>query len=188
MHLLTLALVVHFVRVTAWPSTFGTLGGIARYEHVSLTALERANPQVHNPNLIYVGEKIYLPGSAPTPTVHVTTVPPVRQGRSPNHYPYGWCTWGAANLAHDNVDHLGNAWMWIYNARARGLPTGTVPRVGATAVFQPGVQGASSLGHVAHVVAVGKNGYFEVEGMAAPYWGRYSFSWVHTGRGVSFIY
>jgi LysM repeat protein len=40
-----------------------TLSGIASRYGLSLSALEKANPQVHNPNLIYVGERLNLPGS-----------------------------------------------------------------------------------------------------------------------------
>jgi surface antigen len=59
-------------------------------------------------------------------------------------------------------------------------------------VYQPGVQGASTLGHVAHVTAVYADGSFRVEEMN--YYGfgggfghfSYRTSWV--GWGVSFIY
>lgn len=177
------------VVVTPWPSAFGDLSSIAGTEHVSLQALEAANPQIHDVNLVYPGETVYLPSAN---TAQQSSAPVqsavLWRGGSPNHYPFGWCTWGAANLARDDVDGLGDAWHWIYGAQARGMPTGSVPEVGATAVFQPDVQGASMLGHVAHVVAVGPDGSFEVEGMAAPNWGQYSFSWVHDGWGVSFIY
>lgn len=116
------------------------------------------------------------------------------QGGSSNHYPWGQCTWGAAHLAYDNVDYLGNAKDWTHNAARRGRPTGTSPRLNATVVFQPGVQGASwQYGHVAHVVRLGSNGSFEVEemnvsGVAGGGFGRFSYRWVHTGYGVSFIY
>ena len=39
-----------------------TMSGIAARHGVSLAALERANPQVHNPNLIYVGQRLNIPG------------------------------------------------------------------------------------------------------------------------------
>jgi LysM repeat protein/predicted chitinase len=39
-----------------------TLSGIAARNHVSLAELERANPQVHNANSIYVGEQLNIPG------------------------------------------------------------------------------------------------------------------------------
>jgi LysM repeat protein len=41
-----------------------TLSGIASRNHVSLAALEQANPQVHNPNMIYVGEHLNIPGQS----------------------------------------------------------------------------------------------------------------------------
>lgn len=37
-----------------------TLSGIARRHHMSLRKLEKANPQIKNPNLIYPGEKVKL--------------------------------------------------------------------------------------------------------------------------------
>lgn len=109
-----------------------------------------------------------------------------------NTYPWGQCTWGAMALAHDNVNGLGNARDWLWRAQARGLPTGSMPRVGATVVYQPGVQGASWLGHVAHVVSVLSGGRFVVEEMNYQGYGggfgRFSYrtSWV--GAGVGFIY
>jgi surface antigen len=111
---------------------------------------------------------------------------------SANTYPFGQCTWGAAALASDNVNGLGNARDWLGAAAGRGLPTGSSPRVGATVVYAPGVQGASSLGHVAHVVALLPGGRFVVEEMNyygyGGGWGRFSYrtSWV--GWGVTFIY
>lgn len=106
-----------------------------------------------------------------------------------NAYPFGQCTYGAAALRPDeNLNGLGNARDWLWRAQARGLPTGYSPRVGATVVFQPGVQGASWLGHVGHVVRIGAGGAFLMEAMNdSGGWGRYSFRWVHTGPGVGFI-
>ena len=113
-------------------------------------------------------------------------------GGNTSGYPFGYCTYGAAALSWDNVTGLGNAYQWIYRAQARGIPTGYSPRVGATVVFQPGVQGASSGGHVAHVTAVYSNGSFQVEEMDfygyGGGFGRFSFRTAHTGWGVAFIY
>jgi len=39
-----------------------TLSGIAADNGVSLSSIERANPQIANPDLIYVGQKVHLPG------------------------------------------------------------------------------------------------------------------------------
>lgn len=38
-----------------------TLSGIAARSGVSLSAIEAANPQIHNPNLIYVNQKVDVP-------------------------------------------------------------------------------------------------------------------------------
>lgn len=107
-------------------------------------------------------------------------------------YPFGQCTWLAAYLGGGNLAWLGNAMDWTANAQARGMATGSTPRVGATVVFQPFDQGASSLGHVAHVIAVYPNGWFQVEEMNF-FWngggfGKVSYRYVHTDWGTSFIY
>jgi len=127
-------------------------------------------------------------GSAPA----AKAAPITSTGHSPNTYPWGQCTWGAAAQSSFNVSGLGNAKDWLANARHRGLPTGSSPRVGATVVYQPGVQGASGLGHVAHVIAVYSNGSFLVREMNyygfGGGFGRFSTRVSHTGWGVSFIY
>src|SRR5438094_371597 len=43
-----------------------TLAGIASRFNVSLSSLERANPAVHDPNRIYVGELLAIPGRSDT--------------------------------------------------------------------------------------------------------------------------
>lgn len=43
-----------------------TLSAIANRFHVSLSSLEHANSQVKNPNMIYVGEKLTIPGQKDT--------------------------------------------------------------------------------------------------------------------------
>jgi surface antigen len=48
----------------------------------------------------------------------------------------------------------GNALNWGYNASQRGWSVGSVPRIGSIAVFQPGVGGTGSVGHVAWVTQV----------------------------------
>lgn len=111
----------------------------------------------------------------------------------PYHGYFGACTWYAW-YRHQNepLMQLGNAASWAYTARAHGLSVGSTPRVGATVVFQPGVQGASPAGHVAHVEAVYGNGWFLVSEMSFYWngggWGRVSYRYAHVGAGVSFIY
>ncbi|MCL5960790.1 MAG: CHAP domain-containing protein [Chloroflexi bacterium] len=64
------------------------------------------------------------------------------------------CTWWIWQKRPDIPVNLGNALEWGTNARERGFPTGTAPARRAVAVFQPGVQGAWSTGHVAYVEEV----------------------------------
>jgi surface antigen len=111
----------------------------------------------------------------------------------PNAGYFGTCTWYAQYRRMDErLLSLGNAWQWAFNAPRHGPPTGSMPRVGATVVFQPGVQGASSLGHAGHVEAVYANGWFLESAMSTYWngggWGRVSFVYAHAGPGVSFIY
>lgn len=106
---------------------------------------------------------------------------------------FGACTWYAW-YRHQNepLMQLGMAAQWAYNAPRFGLRTGYSPVVGATAVFQPGVQGASGGGHAAHVEAVYSNGWFLISEMSFYWngggWGIVSYRYAHTGPGVSFIY
>jgi surface antigen len=106
---------------------------------------------------------------------------------------YGTCTWYAwYRHRNEPLLQLGNAWQWSGTARSHGLATGTAPAVGATAVFQPGVQGASGGGHVGHVEQVLANGWFVISEMNF-YWngggfGKVDYRYVHVGAGVSFIY
>lgn len=106
---------------------------------------------------------------------------------------FGSCTWYAW-YRHQNepLMRLGSAGQWAYRAGAYGLRTGSSPRVGATVIFQGGVQGADPAGHAAHVEAVYSNGWFLISEMNFYWngggWGRVSYRYAHTGWGVSFIY
>jgi len=59
-----------------------TLSGIAARSGVSLSAIEAANPQIHNPNLIYVNQKVHVPDGRsgvtpiPGPSVSAATSAP----------------------------------------------------------------------------------------------------------------
>jgi surface antigen len=111
----------------------------------------------------------------------------------PYHSLFGWCTWYAwYRHQGEPLMQLGNAAQWAYTAPAHGLRVGGTPVPGATVVFQPGVQGASGAGHVAHVEAVYGNGWFLVSEMNFYWngggWQRVDYRYAHTGPGVSFIY
>ncbi len=106
---------------------------------------------------------------------------------------FGQCTWWAQNKRRgENLMHMGNAQFWAAGARARGYRISSIPRVGATVVFQPGVQGAGGAGHVAHVEKVYPNGWFLISEMNFYWngggWGRVDYRLAHMGWGVQFIY
>lgn len=108
-------------------------------------------------------------------------------------YAFGNCTAGARFLSGNHIPTgLGNAANWANAARARGMSTGYTPRVGATVVFSPGVQGASSIGHVGHVVGVYANGWFmmaaENDYFDGGGFNRIDYRYAHSGAGVQFIY
>ncbi|MHB8619242.1 MAG: CHAP domain-containing protein [Chloroflexota bacterium] len=107
-----------------------------------------------------------------------------------NHFYWGQCTWWAANVRPDIGARVwGNASNWLASARQAKLPTGTLPKPGAIVVYQPGVQGAWWMGHVAHVDAVFPDGHhFTVDEMDYPFAGRVTHRVSVTGPGVSFIY
>jgi len=77
----------------------------------------------------------------------------VGSGPCGNHFAYGQCTWYVASRR--CVPWLGNADQWYNNAAAMGYKEGHTPVVGAIVVFWPGGDGASRVGHVAYVEAVG---------------------------------
>ncbi len=108
----------------------------------------------------------------------------------PNNFPYGQCTWWAAQSRPDiGANVIGNASSWLYSARASGLATGSAPRVGAIVVYQPGAQGAGWTGHVAYVTSVSGDGaHFTISEMNFPYWGSVTRRSSWSGPGVGFIY
>lgn len=93
-----------------------------------------------------------------------------------NAYAYGWCTWHAANRRHEIgrpiPSNMGNAVSWLSVAQAAGLPTGNKPRAGAVLYH---LSAATSLGHVAFVEKVNKNGSFLVSDMNYPIWGTVTY-------------
>src|SRR5437868_3325591 len=79
-------------------------------------------------------------------------------GPDPWGYPYRECTSFAAwRITHDFHASVppgsGNAWTWASAARRAGLAVDGNPSPGSVAVFQPGVDGAHSSGHVAVVLS-----------------------------------
>jgi len=106
---------------------------------------------------------------------------------------FGQCTWLAAERARgEHYLGLGDAAQWRWTAAQRGYRVGSTPIVGATVVFQPGIEGAGGAGHVAHVIAVFPDGWFEIAEMNFYWngggWGRIDWRYVYVSAGVNFIY
>ena len=85
-----------------------------------------------------------------------------------------------------------DARAWPANARLAGIPTGHAPRARALIVFQPGVLGAGSAGHIAFVQRVYRNGSFLISEMHAPVLWRVTHRRLTAAEGrrsgVTFIY
>jgi peptidoglycan hydrolase CwlO-like protein len=117
---------------------------------------------------------------------------PLRQhGLCGNHFAYGQCTWYVASRR--CIPWFGNAWEWWHNAAALGYPEGHDPRLGAIAVWGRRGHGASSVGHVALVEAVGPTdgvpaGHFKVSEMNHDGWDRVDYRVVDDGAVLGFIY
>lgn len=106
-------------------------------------------------------------------------------------YPSGQCT----DYCYDTCGwvqrfgNLGDAMHWTASYAAKGGPTGTEPRVGAISNFQPGVDGAGSLGHVAVVTNVESLTAFDVSEQDFPTPGvTTTRRYVKAQPGVTFLY
>lgn len=104
-----------------------TLSGIAQRNGVSLAALIAANPQIANPNLIYPGQQVHVPGGRTSAPSAASTSPtaPTHQGgpatdSSGRHYPtsadgtpmyrQGDAAWGGRTLgSHYSIAQAGCA-------------------------------------------------------------------------------
>lgn len=77
---------------------------------------------------------------------------------STNSAPYGQCTYWAKARFRQKTGAFpalyGNAMQWLASARDAGYTTVLDAQANSIVVFQPGVQGASSVGHVAYVEQV----------------------------------
>jgi hypothetical protein len=106
----------------------------------------------------------------------------------PNIYPPGQCTWWCAEVEPWclRYGNLGNAESWAGNWGAHGGSLSRSPKVSDVACFQPGVDGALGLGHVAVVIGVGAN-TFTVTEMHAPRLGVVDTRTYALMPGISFL-
>ena len=135
------------------------------------------------------GQPCHSPVTFPT-TISPWTIPSGCYGGiyrpNPANYAgrpsYGWCNW----------------WPEVLNPRFGGYdalhqPSHATPRVGAVVYFAPYVQGASSVGHYAQVVAIAPGGYWLLVTEMNFYWrgggfAKVNYRYIHVGPGVSFRY
>ena len=102
----------------------------------------------------------------------------VGSGSCADRFAYGQCTWYVATRR--CIPWSGNANQWYGAAAAMGYNEGHVPVVGAVVVFWPGGDGASGVGHVGYVEAVGPDngippGDFRMSEMNFGGWGRVNY-------------
>lgn len=137
-----------------------------RTDFASATALEAQLAQDSNAFLLLVEQRNAAFEAADGPAraiaaqianldqeIAAANAPPVSGSSCADHFAFGQCTWYVASRR--CIPWSGNADQWYYAAASYGYPEGHMPRVGAVVVFWPGGDGASSIGHVAYVEAVG---------------------------------
>ncbi|MFN2581206.1 MAG: CHAP domain-containing protein [Candidatus Dormibacteria bacterium] len=114
-------------------------------------------------------------------------------GSCGDRFSFGQCTWYVASRR--CVPWGGNADEWYNNAARMGYQVGHTPVVGAAAVWWPGRGGASGVGHVAYVEAVGPAdgvpaGQFKISEMNWNGWDRVDYRVLSPDPGVfqGFIY
>jgi surface antigen len=169
-----------------------TLGKIATAHGTSWQTLAQQN-QIRNPNLIYANQQICVPGG--TTSVNPPPTNGVPQHNTVNPFSYGQCTWWTSQRYHELHQYFvpwttnSNAWQWTARAYDFGWHVSSIPSVGAIIDFQPNVQGASPLGHVAVVEKILSNGDLITSNMNVinhPFASVVNLTF-HAGPGVTFI-
>lgn len=176
-----------------------TLSGIAARYNTNWMALASYN-HLANASLIMPGETICIPtGSTTKVTTSSLTLSSAATIAHANLFPYGQCTWWANeryaelhNGAYVPWTWNSDAWQWTNRALDFRWQVADQPSVGDIIDLQPGVQGASSLGHVGVVEQVLGNGEVLASSMN---WGltiqqkaSVSYTQFVPGPGVTFIH
>jgi surface antigen len=153
-----------------------TLVSIANTYNTDWVRIFNKNENITNPDILNPGITIVIPSNdeelpdrakemqveAPAETAPSTSTSyqqpqTISWGSSAgNTYVPGYCTWYAKQMRPDLPNQLGNAYSWVANARARGIPTGSEPRVGA--IGQSG-------NHVVYVKKINNNGTITISDM-----------------------
>lgn len=154
-----------------------------------------------NPNLLVqqaatvtaVTQDGYDPGNHQT-YVGLPT-PPAGSGTA-DSFTYGQCTFWADLRYHQLTGYWvpwgGNAYEWLYGARASGWIASSQPHVPSIVVLQPYTEGAGGFGHVAVVEKVNADGSVEASNWNwytnGGGWARLSYSTFYPAGGVSFVW
>jgi surface antigen len=171
-----------------------TLSAIGNRYHTDWQRLASHN-NLLNPNLIFINQQICIPGQGSTTTGMTTTQPSSTAIRgTSNPFAFPQCTWWASERYHQLHGIFvpwtinSNAWQWMARAQEFHWRVSSRPTVGAIAVQQPLVQGASSLGHVGVVEKILANGHVMTSNTN---WGLAPTQVTHVelvpGPGISFV-
>ncbi|GCE26389.1 hypothetical protein KDA_18730 [Dictyobacter alpinus] len=179
-----------------------TLGSIAASHGTTWQKLSSYN-HLANPNMIFVSQHICMQNSGTNGIAKAAPVSnrPVQlpvvgaiHGKG-NPFPYGVCTWWASQRYFQVHGFFvpwsmnANAWQWQDRAREFHWHVSATPVVGSIINLQPGVQGASGLGHVALVESVKSNGHVIASNMNwGPNYTQVTNVEFAPGPGVSFLF
>jgi surface antigen len=112
-----------------------------------------------------------------------------------NRFAYGQCTYWANLRYHELTGYWvpwqGDAYQWVAGAEQYGWIVSSQPHVPSIIVLQPGVQGASSYGHVAVVERINPDGSVYTSNYnwyANGGWNRLSYATFYPGPGVAFVW
>lgn len=162
-----------------------TMSGIAASHGVTLGALEAANPQVANPNLIYAGQSLNLPGAVrPAVTGGSAGARLLAKAESQAGTPY---VWGGA--APGGFDCSGLVSWAAAQTGVKGMPRSTYDMLGAgvasgvlTRVYspQPGDLAFFGSGHVELYAGPGRTFGAHKPGTAVSF-AYFGGTWVPTG-------
>jgi surface antigen len=127
--------------------------------------------------------------------LHYAGLPPQSGSGDLNRFAYGQCTYWANMRYHQLTGYwvpwLGDAYQWVAGAEQYGWIVSARPHVPSIIVLQPGVQGASSYGHVAVVERMNPDGSVYTSNYnwyANGGWNTLSYVTFYPGRGVSFVW
>jgi N-acetylmuramoyl-L-alanine amidase len=176
-----------------------TLSAIAAKYNQTYVSIQQYN-HIVNANLIYIGQTVcILTASSHTTNISLSASQNAAMAQLAivgfgDPFEYGQCTYWASLRYHEISGKWvpwttqSNANQWVARAVQYRWNVSSTPTIGSIAVFQSGVQGAFSLGHLAIVERLLGNGQFVGSSMNWNGMGAIvAYTQFHQGSGVSFI-